>query len=184
METVTRSPRSIRSGRAIAPWRRAGILPRRAAPTWLLATGLLLWLAAQALPAYSDVPLVRIVTVAGGLFGVAGMVLFPRDDWGGWMVLAWTANVWLLAALVARRLGRRCALAFAVAALLCSLAAVPAVMLGPGVWLWIASLVLVTLSTLLWVRRPDGQPRREIPHRTLDEAMARAGVVLRPREGR
>jgi hypothetical protein len=167
----------------------------------LLVVGLLLWLTSQALPAYSNVPVGAFVTVASGLFGVLGVLL--SAEWGLAAIVGWTANLWLLAALLARLSNhhagaRRCA----GISVPCALAEIAAIVLGSestylnpdyrsggpvylrtapdladvglGAWLWLASIVLLAISTIRW-----GAVRRSVsahaaPSRpSLDEAMAK-----------
>ena len=152
------------------------------APSWLLAAGLLLWLAAQALPArHGSAPLGLEVTLGGWLLGLAGMLLFSNSGWWFFALLAWGANVLFLAELRARRrenVGRASGLAWAT--LLCAPMEIVSIVLdvshvtpmdralygavapdlstaltsvGTGTWVWIASLVLVSVSTWWWAHR-------------------------------
>jgi hypothetical protein len=156
-------------------------------PTWLLAAGLVLWLIAQALPGAGEVPVGVIVTLASGLLGLVGMVLESQHGWWLFAMVGWTANFWLLGALVARRRGKPSrALGLSWVALLCALAEVVSIYLlsvlsyinpnpgsgplvihtepkwgyvGLGTWVWLASFFLVIASTWWARRRGESQAR-------------------------
>ncbi len=145
-------------------WRstRVGI---HAVATRLVIAGLALWAVAQALPAYSQASIfasepdkvewgwrATLFAWSLGLFGGTGLIL-----------VAWTANVWLLlAALTFRRANPSMATAFAGAAVVCSaigmwillrggfpenpFAIITAV--GVGSYLWFAGTCAVLLGTL------------------------------------
>ena len=95
-------------------------------PTWLLAVGLIVWLIAQALPAtHGGYPVLLVVTLVGWGFAILGALLSVSLEAGILGLVGWTANLWLLGALVARRRGKLSrALGLSWVALLCALAEV------------------------------------------------------------
>jgi len=122
------------SSRVPAPGVRAG-WRHMTGPTWLLAAGLVLWLIAQALPAWAHLEgtVALWVTVLGWLMAIGVGMLSVSLGSGLWGLAGWTANLWLLGALVARRRGKLSrALGLSWVALSCALAEVVFIYLGSG----------------------------------------------------
>jgi hypothetical protein len=158
----------------------------------VLVAGLVLWLIAQALPTtHGGYMVVQVVTLLGWAFAI-GIGWMSMSLGMGLLGLAgWTANLWLLGALVARCRGKlSLALGLSWVALSCALAEVVFLYLGSGgthccdwnagagvqiiieptwdsiglgTWFWVASLVLVVASSWWARRRGESQARTSRP---------------------
>ena len=142
--------------------------PRSRGAGSLVLGGIVLWVIAQALPAYTDST--ESATVVPGWEATIGTWLGALYAWMGGAVggavallVAWAANIWLVLAIVSLGL-RRAALGFAILAAASSavgmwvllsgrlpdVAPIATVTVGIGSFVWFASTLVVLAGTAYW----------------------------------